>query len=254
MRKRSRKNLTVLTSTRYLETVQTRATFDLPSFELVDQSVAVNTSETSSIETIESTRKPFNHSFWTLFGGGGGPQTGRTGGTFDKVLPSVNLTGYPSPLASSDGSFQALFQGKDAIAEPQSLLGPANTGRLIEAVERLYRIITAQSLHTAQGRRMPVTSTFDDSQPPPPPIGRGTMINPNSRRLYQSHIATYFPTERFSYDGAYKSRCEDESADRTPRYRYTSLERTMQEQKNVHMERIVSMEMEPMVCWFNLPH
>ena len=266
------KNLTILTCTPYLETIQARALFDLPSFELADQRVAVDTSGTSRIETIESTRKPFNHdSFWTLFGGGGGPQRGRTGGTFDKVLPSVNLTGYPSPLASSDGFFQALFQGKDAIAEPQSFLGPVNTRRLIEAIEHLYRIIMAQSLHTAQGRRIPVASTIDESQPPPPPIGRGTMINPNSRRLYQSHIATYilialvstilfcavFALATFRPKGlitmeptslAVRMSLLMEHHATATQAIYAPKGRTMQEQKNVHTERIVPMEMEPMVC------
>ncbi|KAL8886405.1 MAG: hypothetical protein Q9192_006492 [Flavoplaca navasiana] len=46
------KNLTILTCTPYLETVQTRAIFDLPSFELADHSVAVDTSGTPRIETI----------------------------------------------------------------------------------------------------------------------------------------------------------------------------------------------------------
>ncbi|KAL8845078.1 MAG: hypothetical protein Q9176_000750 [Flavoplaca citrina] len=265
------KNLTILTCTPYLETVQARAIFDLPAFEPADQSVAVDTSGTPRIETIESTRKLFNHdSFWTLFGGGGGPQRGRPGGTFDKVLPSVNLTGYPSPLASSDGFFQALFQGKDTITKPQSLLSPANTKRLIEAIEHMYRIIMAQSLHTAQGRRIPVTSTIDESQPPPPPIGRGTMINPNSRRFYQSHIATYiliaslatilfcavFALATFRPKGlvtmeptslAVRMSLLMEHHTTATQAIFAPKERTMQEQKIVHTERIVPMEMEPMV-------
>lgn len=183
------KNLTVLKCMPYLETLQTRAKFNLPAFKLADRAVAEGPLETSPIEPLESTRKLFNYdSFWTLFGGGS------YGGPFDEVLPSVNLTGYPSPLASSDGFFQALFQGRDAFADPQSLLGPANSDKLIAAVEHLYRIIMAQALHTTQGRRITVASESDPSQPPPPPLGTGTISNPNSKRLYQSRVATYILT------------------------------------------------------------
>ncbi|KAL8650436.1 MAG: hypothetical protein Q9226_005141 [Calogaya cf. arnoldii] len=180
------KNLTVMTCMPYIETLQAEANFDFPSFKLADRGVLDDTLETSPVEAIESTRKFFNHdSFWTLFG------DSFVDGSFDRVLPSVNLTGYPSPLASSDGFFQALFQGKEAIADPQSLLGPANVEKLIEAVEHLYRIIMAQTLNTAQGRRIPVSTELDPSQPPPPPLGLGMISNPNGKRLYQSHIATY---------------------------------------------------------------
>lgn len=180
------RDLTILTCMPYMETLQARAVFNLPSFELADRTVSEGTLETSPVEAIESTRKFFNHdSFWTLFG------ESLTGRTFDKVLPSVNRTGFPSQLASSDGFFQALFQGKDAIADPKSLLGPENSEKLIPAVEHLYRIIMAQSLHTAQGRRIPVSSEHDPTQPAPPPLGTGTIINPHGKRLYQSHVATY---------------------------------------------------------------
>ncbi|KAL8782423.1 MAG: hypothetical protein Q9213_005387 [Squamulea squamosa] len=176
-------NLTMLTCMPYVETVQVKARFDLPSFEPADSRVAEGESDTSPIEVIESTREFFNHdSFWTLFG------DRKIGGTFDEALPSVNLTGHPSPLASSDGFFQALFQGRDAVTNPQSLLGSANSDKLIGAVEHLYRVIMAQGLHTAQGRRMPVSSVSDSSQPS---LGLGTISNPNGKRLYQSHIATY---------------------------------------------------------------
>ncbi|KAI4256448.1 MAG: hypothetical protein L6R42_006215, partial [Xanthoria sp. 1 TBL-2021] len=180
------RDLTILTCMPYVETLQARAVFELPSFELAHRTVAEGTLETSPVEAIESTRKFFNHdSFWTLFG------ENLTGDPFDKVLPSVNRTGFPSQFASSDGFFQALFQGKDAIADPKSLLGPENSEKLIAAVEHLYRIIMAQSLHTAQGRRIPVSSEHDPLQPTRPPLGTGTITNPNGKRMYQSHIATY---------------------------------------------------------------
>ncbi|KAL8800604.1 MAG: hypothetical protein Q9182_005066 [Xanthomendoza sp. 2 TL-2023] len=180
------KDLTVLTCVPYVESISVNATFNLPGFDLANPLGGKDGSRMSPIVPIESTRKFFNQdTFWTLFG------DSNLGGSFDNVLPSVNLTGYPSPLVSSDGFFQALFQGKDAIAKPQTLLGPANSDKLIAAVEHLYRVIMAQALHTAHGRRIPVVSVSDLSQPSPPPLGLGSIRNPNGSRLYQSHVATY---------------------------------------------------------------
>ncbi|KAL8692967.1 MAG: hypothetical protein Q9218_002116 [Villophora microphyllina] len=179
-------SLTILTCIPYVETIQAKAKFNLPSFELAEPTMEEGGPETAPVAVNESTRKTFNHdSFWTLFG------DRNIGGTFDDALPSVNLTGYPSPLASSDGFFQALLQGKDAIADPQSLLGPANSDKLIAAVEHLYRVIMAQALHTAQEHRISVPLVSDPSQPALPPLGVGTILDPNGRRLYQSHVATY---------------------------------------------------------------
>ncbi|KAL8807990.1 MAG: hypothetical protein Q9200_004455 [Gallowayella weberi] len=180
------KNLTVLTCVPYVESISVNATFNLPSFDLANPLGEKDGSKVSPIVSIEPTRKFFNHdTFWTLFG------DSYLGGSFDDVLPSVNLTDYPSPLVSSDGFFQALFQGKDAIAQPQTLLGPANSDKLIAAVEHLYRVIMAQALHTAHGRRIPVVSVSDSSLPSPPPLGLGSIRNPSGSRLYQSHVATY---------------------------------------------------------------
>lgn len=168
-------NLTMLTCAPYVETVQANATFNLPSFDLVPSAAG------PPVTAIESTVKFFNNdSFWSIFGNGDTTQN-----VFDVVLPSVYITTQP-PLSSSDGFFQALFQGIDAIDDPNSLLGPVNSDKLIAAVEHLYRIIMAQCFHSAQGIRLPITAS---STPPQPDTG--VIIDPNRRRLYQSPIATY---------------------------------------------------------------
>lgn len=168
-------NLTILICAPYVETVRANVTFNIPSFDLVPSAAG------PPVAAIESTAKFFNNdSFWSLYGNGG-----ETENTFDSVLPSVNLT-TPSPLSSSDGFFQALFQGVDAMPDPNLLLGPANSDNLITAVEHLYRIIMAQCFHSTQGIRLPVTSSSSSPQP-----DTGVIIDPNGHRLYQSSTATY---------------------------------------------------------------
>ena len=106
---------------------------------------------------------------------------------FDNVLMSVNLTA-PSPLAASDGFFQTLFEGIDAVSDPHELLGPANSGKLTNAMEHLYRIIMAQTLNTIQARRVPATSS---AVAPVPQLQPGIIEYGTVSRLFQSPVATY---------------------------------------------------------------
>ncbi|KAF2116381.1 hypothetical protein BDV96DRAFT_51302 [Lophiotrema nucula] len=169
------KNMTLLTCSPYIETVQANATFKLPGFDL--ESLVAR----PPVTAIESTTKYFsNDSFWNLALGTSGIH-GQ--GVFDSVLLPVNLT-EPSPLAVPDGFFQALFQGIDAVHDPRSLLGPANSDKLIAAMEHLYRMIMAQCLHRTKGRRVPAAA----NAPQPAP---GVITNPNVQRLQQSGTATY---------------------------------------------------------------
>ena len=170
------RNLTVLACLPYVETLQASATFQLPNFELVPSI------EKPPVAPIESSAKFFNNdSYWAM------NSWGETENAFDSVLATVNLS-TQSPLSASDGFFQALFQGIDAIPDPHDLLGEANTPRLIDAVEHLYRVIMAQCLHTTQGRRLNVsTATLGET----PHLEPGIIISASGRRLHQSATATY---------------------------------------------------------------
>ena len=169
------RNLTVLACLPYVETVQASATFQLPNFDLVPST------EKPPVAPIESSARFFNNdSYWAMDLDG-------EENAFDHVLATVNLS-TPSPLSASDGFFQALFQGIDATSDPHDLLGEANTPRLIDAVEHLYRVIMAQCLHTTQGRRVNIsTATLTET----PHLEPGIIISPSGRRLHQSATATY---------------------------------------------------------------
>ena len=169
------RNLTVLACLPYVETVQASATFQLPNFDLVPST------EKPPVVPIESSARFFNNdSYWAM------NSWGEEENAFDSVLATVNLS-TRSPLSASDGFFQALFQGIDAASDPHDLLGEANTPRLIDAVEHLYRVIMAQCLHTTQGRRVNLsTATLTET----PLLEPGIIISPSSR-LHQSATATY---------------------------------------------------------------
>ena len=169
------RNLTVLACLPYVETVQASATFQLPNFDLVPST------EKPPVVPIESSARFFNNdSYWAM------NSWGEHQNAFDSVLATVNLS-TQSPLSASDGFFQALFQGVDAISDPHDLLGEANTLKLIDAVEHLYRVIMAQCLHTTQGRRVNLSTAPLTEMPLLEP---GITISPSSR-LHQSATATY---------------------------------------------------------------
>lgn len=171
--------LTILTCNPYVEKLQAQATFEVPSFNLTTARGA-----NLSIKPLEDTTEFFsNDSYFSLTYNA----VGRDQNVFDEALISVNLT-TPSPLAASDGFFQALFQGIDAVADPYELLGSANSDRLTHAMEHLYRIIMAQTLNTVQTRRVPATSSAVAIVPQLQP---GTLEDATTRRLFQSPIATY---------------------------------------------------------------
>lgn len=169
------RNLTVLACLPYVETVQASATFQLPNFDLAPST------EKPPVVPIESSARFFNNdSYWAM------NSWGEKENAFDLVLATVNLSTL-SPLSASDGFFQALFQGIDATSDPHDLLGEANTPRLIDAVEHLYRVIMAQCLHTTQGRRVNLsTATLTET----PLLEPGIITSPSSR-LHQSATATY---------------------------------------------------------------
>jgi hypothetical protein len=171
--------LTVLTCNPYVEKLQVQATFEIPSFNLTTARGAnlpvkplENITEFFSSDSYFSLSLTHNYDYKNVF---------------DDVLMSVNLT-TPSPLAASDGFFQALFQGIDAIADPHELLGSANSGRLTDAMEHMYRIIMAQTLNTVWTRRVPATSSDAAAVPQLQP---GTIEDATASRLFQSPIATY---------------------------------------------------------------
>jgi len=171
--------LTILTCNPYVEKLQVQATFEVPSFNLTTARGA-----NLPVRPLEDTTEFFsNDSYFSLMFGSQGTYTN----VFDHVLISVNLT-TPSPLAASDGFFQALFQGIDAVADPHELLGLANSRKLTDAMEHLYRIIMAQTLNTIQTRRVPATSSAVATVPQLQP---GTIEDATVSRLFQSPIATY---------------------------------------------------------------
>ena len=166
-------NVTILTCKPYVETIQTNAIFDVPSFDLIAPASPIN-----------STARYFNDDSYFKMSS---PDVTQGSNTFDDVLLPVNLTtGYP--LSRTDSFFQALFSGIDAVADPLTLVGAANIENLIDAVEHLYRMIMAQCLNTQSYRRVPVGSLPQEAVPQ---LGQGILSDPNGRRLHQSPTATY---------------------------------------------------------------